>query len=232
MLVEVARRAAEERERLVVWLRGDHNVFCRDTLARRLLTAIAESLADHAGSPTPPWYRAWRDRVYLSDRGPSTDRDLLSSALVLAADPDAAIDRAILERDLAALRGLAGEAGLGGIVICIDDASVLTEGVALIEDLLRTVDAVGGYSLLMAGLPIIGEHFIQAASPCLARFRPIGLLPFRGPHHICVALSGPLTEAATKWLRADDTDFLRDVLQLTGGNPYEVMHVGHHLWLT
>jgi hypothetical protein len=158
VLVEVARRAAEERNRLVVWLRGDDNVFCSDTLARHLLTAVAEALADHTCSPAPPRYQAWRDRVYLCDRGPSTERDLLSSALVLAADPDAEIDRAILERDLAALREFAREAGRDAIVICIDDDSVLTEDVALVEELLRMVDAVGGYSLLMAGLPIIGDH--------------------------------------------------------------------------
>jgi hypothetical protein len=231
VLVEVARRAAE-RERLVVWLRGDAHVFCKETFARHLLTAVAESLAGHVGSSLPPWYLAWRDRAYLCDRGPSTERDLLSSALVLAGDPDAEIDRAILERDLAALWRLARDGGLAGIVICIDDASVMTEDVTLVEELVRTVDAVGGYSLLLAGLPIIGTHFVQAASPCVARFRPIPLRPFRGPYHIYVALSAPLTEATRKWLPREDTDFLVDVLQLTGGNPYEVMLVGHHLWLT
>jgi hypothetical protein len=232
VLVEVARRAAEERERLVVWLRGDAEVFRPDTLARHLLTAIAESLADHVSSPPPPWYLAWRDRAYLRDRGASTERDLLSSALVFAGDPDAEIDRAILERDLAALWKVARDIGLAGIVICIDDASVMTEDVALVEELLRTVDAVGGYSLLLAGLPIIGKHFIQAASPCVARFRPVRLRPFRGPYQVYVALSAPLNEATEKWLPRGDTDFLVDVLQLTGGNPYEVMLVGHHLWLT
>lgn len=126
--MEVARRASEERERLVVWLRGDAGVFRSDTLARHLLIAIAESLADQVGSPPPLWYLAWRDRTYLCDRGPSTERDLLSSALVLAGNPDAEIDRAILERDLATLWKLARDAGLAGIVICIDDASVMTEG--------------------------------------------------------------------------------------------------------
>jgi hypothetical protein len=233
VLVEVARRAAADRRRLVVWLRGHHDAICnRRGLARHLLTAIAEALADNAGTPAPNWYLAWRDRVYLRDRTPSTGRDLLSSALVLAADPAAEIDRVILERDLAALLRLAGEAGLGGIVVCIDDASVLTEDVALVEELLSTVDAVGGYSLLMAGLPIIAEHFMEAASPCLARFAPVWLRPFRGPHQIYVALSAPLSGAAQDWVKADDAGFLLDVLLLTGGNPYEVMLVGHHLWLT
>jgi hypothetical protein len=60
----------------------------------------------------------------------------------------------------------------------------------------------------------------------------VRLRPFRGPHHIYVALSAPLTDPATNWLRPDDADLVRDVLQLTGGNPSEVMLVGHHLWLT
>lgn len=41
-----------------------------------------------------------------------------------------------------------------------------------------------------------------------------------------------MTDESTRWLRREDTGFLVDVLQLTGGNPYEVMLVGHHLWLT
>lgn len=108
VLVEVARRASEERERLVVWLRGgDAGVFRSDTLARHLLIAIAESLADQVGSPPPLWYLAWRDRTYLCDRGPSTERDLLSSALVLAGNPDAEIDRAISPR-CGSLRAMPG----------------------------------------------------------------------------------------------------------------------------
>jgi hypothetical protein len=123
VLTEVARPAADERERLVVWLRGDAEVFCANTLARHLLTAVVESLADRVGTAAP-WYLAWRNRVYLRDRGPSTNQDLLSSALVLASNPEAEIDRAIVERDLAALSKVARDNGLPGIVLCIDDASV------------------------------------------------------------------------------------------------------------
>lgn len=47
-----------------------------------------------------------------------------------------------------------------------------------------------------------------------------------------MSLSAPLTGAAENWVRADDLTFLRDVLRLTGGNPYELMLVAHHLWLT
>ncbi|MEK6272754.1 MAG: hypothetical protein AABM42_08925 [Actinomycetota bacterium] len=233
VLLEVARRAAAERGRLVVWLRGADEIPCnRQGLTRHLLTATAEALAHAADATTAPWYLAWRDRVYLRDHAPSTERDLLSSALVLSAAPEAEIDRAILERDLAVLLEIAREAALRGIAICIDDASSLTEDVALVEELLSTFDAVGGYSLLMAGLPATAGHFVQAASPCLARLLPVWLRPFRGPHQIFTSLSAPLTGPARDWLQADDAAFLRDVLLLTGGNPYELMLVGHHLWLT
>lgn len=233
VLSEVARRAAAERGRLVVWLRCPSDVGCslRD-LTRHLLTATAEVLAETIGAAATPWYLAWRDRVYLRDRCPSTERDLLSSALVLARDPAAEIDRAILERDLAALLRLAREAGLGGIVVCIDNASALTEDIVLVEDLLSTLDTVGGYGLLIAGLPATAEHFVQAASPCLARFDPVWLRPFRGPHQIFTSLSAPLTGLEREWVDATDAAFLRDVLRLTGGNPYELMLVGHHLWRT
>jgi len=73
---------------------------------------------------------------------------------------------------------------------------------------------------------------MEAASPCLARFVPIHLRPFRGPHQIFTSLNAPLTGTASNWVRIQDASLLRDILRLTGGNPYELMLVGHYLWLT
>jgi hypothetical protein len=233
VLLEVGRRAAAERGRLVVWLRtGESMAWLRRELIRHLLTATVEAIADAASAASAAWYQAWRDRVYLRDRSPANDRDLLSSALMLAVDPEAEIDRPVVERDLAALLTLVGEAGLRGIVLCMEDASVLTEDVVLVEEILSTVDAVGGYSLLISGLPATAQHFREAASPCLSRLMPVWLHPFRGPHQIFTSLRAPLAGAERDWIRADDAAFLRDVLRLTGGNPHELMLVGHHLWLT
>ncbi|MGA2455892.1 MAG: hypothetical protein ABSG93_20510 [Solirubrobacteraceae bacterium] len=137
VLLEVARRAAAERNRLVVWLRGNEEVRGkRHRLTRHLLTAVVEALSVATGAEAAPWHLAWRDRVYLQDRSPSTERDLLSSALVLAAEPNAEIDRALLDLDLTTLLRLSREADLRGIVVCIDDASSLTEDVPLVEELL------------------------------------------------------------------------------------------------
>lgn len=233
VLVEVGRQAAEERNRLVVWVRGaEHLSHGRKVLFRSILTAVVERLAAVEEVAADSWYQAWRDRVYLRDRSPSTTRDQLSSALLLAADPDGELDTVIFERDLSTLLTLAGGAEFDGVVLCLDDASVLTEDVALVEELLSSLDAVGGYSLLLAGVPATAQHFVQAASPCLARFVPVWLMPFRGPHQIFTSLSAPLSDAAHGWVDAEDAAFLRDVLRLTGGNPYEVMLVGHHLWQT
>lgn len=231
VMLEVARRAAAERGRLVVWLRGADDISCSwQRLTRHLVTATVEALA--GATAAAPWYLAWRDRVYLRNSSPSRERDLLSSALALAVDREAEIDRAVLERDLEALLRLAREAGLTGIVVCIDDASSLTEDVALVEELLGMFDAVGDYGLLLAGLPVTAEHFVQAASPCLARVMPVWLHPFRGTQQVFTSLSAPLTGPARDWLHADDAAFVLDVLRLTGGRPYELMLVGHHLWLT
>jgi hypothetical protein len=232
VLAEVARRAIE-RERLIVRLQLGDGVAQggRRIFLRHMLTAIVEALASKLGNDSP-WYRAWRDRVYLRSTAPAGEHDVLSSALVLAADPDAEIDRAVLERDLAALSERAVAAGLRGVVLCVDDASPLTEDVPLIEELVDVFDIVGGYSLLLAGLPEVATHFTQAASPCLDRCTPVWLRPFRGPHQIFNALSTPLGVAAQDFLQAEDVNLLRDVLELTSGNPYELMVVGHYLWLS
>lgn len=233
VLREVARRAAAERDRLVVSVRCGNDGGCTwPDITRRLLTGIAEALAGAAGATREPWYSAWRDRVYLRDLRPSTSQDVLSSALILASDPSGEIDHAILERDLNALLSVVHGAGLRGVVVCIDDASSLTEDVPLVEDLLSVFDNVGGYSLLMAGFPVTAHHFVQAASPCLSRVAPIWLDPFRGPHQIFTSLRAPLSGDEERWIDVNDAAFLRDVLRLTSGNPYELMLVGHHLWLT
>ncbi len=117
------------------------------------------------------------------------------------------------------------------MTLVIDDASSMTEDVSLVEELLSVLDSVGDFSLLMAGLPSSANHFIEAASPCLARLTSIRLRPFWGPLQIFTSLSGPLTGTASDWVRGWDVSFLRDVLRLTGGNPYELMLVAHHMWL-
>ena len=178
-----------------------------------------------------PWYGSWRDRVYLRDRSPSSDRDVLSSALIYASTPDVDLDPAVLRRDLQALTDIGRRAGLEGTVVCLDDASGVTEDVSLVEDVMELFDAVGGYSLLLAGLPCTADHFVEAASNCLSRFLPVWLRPFRGPSQVYNALTAPLSTDERTWLRPEESALLRDLLRLTGGHPYELMLAGHHLWL-
>jgi hypothetical protein len=232
VLAEVSRRAEGERNRLVVALTKPEGLPPdRPAFIRHLLIAIVEAIAAATDSEAP-WYAAWRQRVYLRDTGPVAHQDLLSAALFLAGDPCCEIDRAVLERDLVALAGVAREGGFDGIVITIDDASPLTEDIGLVEALVDSFDLIGNYVLLIAGLPSTATHFTQAASPCLQRFRPVWLIPFFGPRRIVSALRAPLVGADNELLRAEDADHLRDITQLTAGNPYELMVVAHHLWMS
>jgi tetratricopeptide (TPR) repeat protein len=230
VLLEVARRAEVDRNRLVVSVRCGDDVLDEAAFIRRLLLAIVETLARHADG-VPDWYLAWRDRVYLRNAEPSTERDVLSSALALAVNPTGTVDDVLLRQDLGVLLRLAQEADLSGVLIVVDDADALTEDVDLVERLVDTMDAVGGYGLLIAGLPVVAGHFIEAASPCLARIGPVNLRPLRGPQQVLTALRAPLAGAERDWVPAGDLAFLRDILRLTGGNPYEVMLVGRHLWV-
>jgi hypothetical protein len=230
VLAEIARRAVSERSRLVVWLRGEETRYTQQALLRHLLTAIIEQLRAVIGEPSPPWLLSWRNRVYLRDRRPVGATDLLSSALVLAAEPPGILDPAIVQHDLAALLGECREAELEGIVLVIDDASAMTD-IAMVEELIGLLDSVEGVSLLMAGLPSSAGHFMEAASPCLTRILPVRLHPFRGPLQVFTALKGPLGAEDSRLVRGENVAFLRDVLRLTGGKPYELMLVAHHMWL-
>jgi len=231
VLAEVSRRAAEERGRLVVKLRGGDGVaVARGEFVRHLLTAVAETLSAASGLEAN-WYRAWRDRVYLRNTSPAGRDDILSSALILAADPKADVDRAVLERDLGVLAGLARDAGFEAFLICIDDASPLTEDVGLTEEIVDVLDSVGFYSLLMTGLPAVAGHFSEAASRCLERLEPVWLEPFYGPPKILAALRAPLPSGC-EYVKGGDLGFVLDLLNLTAGNPHELMVVADHLWLS
>jgi hypothetical protein len=107
----------------------------------------------------------------------------------------------------------------------------MTENTSMVEELIALLDSVESASLLMAGLPTSAGHFLQAASPCLTRIVPIRLRPFRGPLQVFSALNGPLGAEDSRWVRGENITFLFDVLRLTGGKPYELMLVAHHMWL-
>lgn len=191
VLREVARRAAAATGHLIVPVRGLNTGVCsRQHFVKCMLLAVVDTLSRATDGSAEPWYRAWRDRVYLRDRSPCAERDLLSSALMLAADSDASIDQTLIEHDLRALRTCAQSAGFSGIILTIDDASAVTEDVDLVEEILGVFDVVEGYRLLFASLPATASHFVDAASPCLARFVPVWLRPFRGLHQI-YGLSSP-----------------------------------------
>lgn len=231
VLAEIARQAEVDRDRLVVWLTTSEEGQTPAALIRHLLIAVVEALAAET-SPSADWYLAWRGRVYLRDTGPVRESDLLSSGLLFTSDPFSTVDPAILRRDLSALAEIAGDAGFQGVMVCIDDASTLTEDVGLIESLADLFDSQGDYVLLLAGLPSTAAHLEQAASSCLQRFSGVWISPFYGAAQIYTTLTAPLSGADRDLLQAKDTDLQRDILQLTGGNPYELMVVANHLWMS
>lgn len=230
VVAEVGRRLGNDANCLVVPIQGGAQVLqTRQALQRGLLTSMVEALAER-DEHSRLWYAAWRDRVHLRDRRPSDENDVLSSALAYAFNPEAVLDVPVFERDLRKLREVGARAGFERLIASVDDASVLTEDMELVEEMVSLFDQLGGYGLLMAGLPTIATHFIEAASPCLSRFKPVWLRPFRNLRQIFTSLHAPLAESDGDWVRTEDTGFLRDVLRLTSGNPFELMLVAQQLW--
>jgi hypothetical protein len=230
-LREVARRAQAERGRLVVRLRPSAaQTSHADAFLRHLLVAAVEEVAAASPNGKPDWHAAWRERVYLRNRGPVTDGDQLSTGLVLAADPGAELDAVLVERDLSWLGACAIEYGASGVVLVLDDATELTADTGLVEQLISGLDAVGGWSLLMSGFPATAAHFQEAASPCLRRFRPVFLGAF-SPADVVTCLSAPLEPAEReRLLDGRNVALLRDLVRLTSGNPHEVILVANRMW--
>ncbi len=230
VLDEVARRARAERSQLVVRLRPAlDDQQSSATLMRHVLCASIETLAAEFDTP-PGWYSAWRSRTYLQNRDRVTSDDIFGSGLVYASGSDSHVDSAVLERDLRRLRALSEVRGFRGVTLVLDDASEISADVALLEELLATLDAAGGWAMLMASTPATVRHFAEAMSPCLRRFRRIPLVGF-DINEVQTALRVPLAGAERERASSNrDFDLYRDVLRLTGGNPYEVMLVASRMW--
>jgi hypothetical protein len=230
-LEEVARGAEGERSRLVVRLRLTEEDLTSSGMMRALLTAAVEQLVAGA-QDVPDWYLAWCDRVHLRDRAPMTLRDRLVSGLAFAGDAPATLDASTLTRDLRSVRSLAAERDYKGVVVCIDDAGPLLEDARLTEQLIDWLDNAGGWALLLASDPLGVSHLVEAVSPCLRTIERVPLMPFRTFESIYSSLTGPLEpESIERLMPKDELPLVLDLLRLTGGNPFEIALVAHHLWL-
>lgn len=230
VLREVARRALDERKCLPVHLRPNAQQLSNpQSFVRHLMLSAVEAVASQSGSPPADWYLAWRERVYLGSSAPISHRDQLASGLVFARGNEVYLDPILLEQDLRTLLDLSSATGFPRLVVCVDNASDLTQDTDLVEELAATFDAAGGWSLLLAGLPLMAQHFLEAVSPCLRSFQPVTLMPLR-PQEVMTCLAAPLDVQDRHLIEQRDVALARDVMRLTGGNAFEVMLVAHHMW--
>ena len=96
VLREVHRRAAVERQRVVVDLRPTNaQVAAPESFIRHALFASVEEIQSRLDARDPDWYVAWRRRAYLRHALPA-DGDLLIAGLALAAEPAGPLDPVIL----------------------------------------------------------------------------------------------------------------------------------------
>jgi hypothetical protein len=231
LLAEVARRASEERDSLVVTIRLFEEDLTHSGLLRTVLGAMIEQLASLYDTE-PDWYRAWCNRVLLRDTSPMSINDVFISALAFAAEPLATVDPAVLDRDLRTLARFARDAGRHRVLIVIDDADALLEDSLLVERLLASLVPVAGFALLMGARFSGLGHLADAVSPCLRTCAIVLIPPFWSPGAINACLRGPLEpgEADRLMPRENRVRLLADVLQLSGGSPFEIALIGAEMW--
>ncbi len=193
--------------------------------------AMIEQLAS-LHEKDPGWYRAWCDRVLLRDTSPMSINDVFVSALAFAAEPLATVDPAVLDRDLRTLARLACDAGLHRILVVLDDADALLKDSLLVERLLASLVTTGNFALLMSAQFSGLGHLVHAVSPCLRTCAIVPIPPFWSPGAINACLTGPLESGEAERLIPPENRMrlLADVLQLSGGSPFEIALIGAQMW--
>ncbi len=231
ILEEAARRAREERDCLVVTIRLFEEDLTHSGLTRTVLGAVVEQIAS-LHDTEPDWYRAWCNRVLLRDTSPMSINDMFVSSLAFAAEPLATIDPAVLDRDLRTLARLARDAGRNRVLVVFDDADALLEDSLLVDRLFASFGTAEGFALIMAARFSGLGHLADAVSPSLRTCTVVGVPPFWSPGAINACLSGPLDSGEEDQLipRENRMRLLADVLQLSGGSPFDIAVIGAQMW--
>ena len=142
-------------------------------------------------------------------------------------DPEPDIPQRVLSDDLENLYEKVEDGGKKSIVLLLDEADLLAENDVILQKLRNVFSDIEGYNLVLSGTEELFERTDDVFSPMSRLFKRISIGPFESQDKTKECIVKPLSEEEEEDL---DEQCIGEIHGITGGSPYEVNLVAHHMY--
>jgi len=142
-------------------------------------------------------------------------------------NPDPDIPQRVLSDDLDGLYEKVESNGKKSIVLLLDEADLLSKNDAILQKIRNVFSDIEGYNLVLSGTEELFERTDEVFSPMSRLFKRISLGPFESQEKTKECITKPLSEEEEKDL---DDQCIGEIHGITGGSPYEINLVAHHMY--
>ena len=118
-------------------------------------------------------------------------------------------------------------AGTKAIVVCLDEADLLTKNETAVQSLRSVFEAQRGYILVLSGTDTLLDRLGATFGPIQRFFDHIELGPFDKPDEVYAALCNPLPPSEHSIV---DMPFATEVFKMTAGHPFQVKLMAYHAY--
>lgn len=137
------------------------------------------------------------------------------------------IPQRVLIEDLEDLYGKVEDSGKRSIVLLLDEADLLAENDAILQKLRNVFSEIDGFNLVLSGTEGLFDRTDDVFSPMSRSFKRISLEPFEEPEKTRECIEKPLSKEEIEDL---DDQCIGEIHRITGGSPYEINLVAHHMY--
>lgn len=137
------------------------------------------------------------------------------------------ITQKVLKEDLVELHNEASDAGLGTIVVLLDECDLLSQNKALLQKLRNIFTDIDGYILVLSGTEDMFPDLSDTFSPLPRSFVSIPVDDFEDIDDTGECIKKPLSDVESDLI---DTETIHNIHRITGGSPYEINLVCHHMY--
>lgn len=137
------------------------------------------------------------------------------------------ITQRVLKEDLIELHEEADDSGLSTIVLLIDECDLLAENTALLQKIRNVFSNLEGYVLVLSGTDDMFPDLSDTFSPLPRSFVNVQVDDFDDIEETEECIKKPLSDDERGLI---DDKTISDIHRITGGSPYEINLVCHHMY--